>query len=636
LLHCGQDISLPNSVVESAASEGFAAEADEILTVNKMAAIANVEKSNNLFLTYPLYQPKNTLYTGFKIRSIFDTTISLISCYSYFMGNNKKITKHRWPEGAIVYQIYPRSFYDSNSDGIGDIPGVTKKLDYLNDLGVNAIWLSPFYPSPMADFGYDVADYCDVDPIFGKLSDMDTLIRKSHELSMKIMVDLVPNHTSDDHEWFRQSRQSKEDPYSDWYIWQDPKSYKNGRPIPPNNWLNIFTGETAWEWEPLRQQYFLHSFDVRQPDLNWSNPDVRDAIKNVMRFWLDRGIDGFRVDAVQFMGKNPTLQNNPENPDYIAGTHSKYNALKHVNSQGWPQMYAYLSEMAAVLKEPKYNHSEKFMVTEAYPQTHKPVEEYLAFYEGVDPEVAAPFNFEGIGLSWKAKPWREFLKTFHTTLDSFSPLCVASYAFGNHDQHRIVTRMGEQAARGAAVMLLTLPGMAFIYNGEEIGMKNGKIPKRLIQDPGASDGGGRDPERTPMQWNAGKNAGFSTAATSWLPIADGYKTHNVEAELKDTESFLSLYKKLGQLRNKSDALRYGKFEVVDVASEDVLAYTRSHDKETYTILVNFSENPHTFKLDPKIKLGKLVISSNTSSNLRSIKDNKIELHAHEAALFKAS
>ena len=214
-------------------------------------------------------------------------------------------TAHRWPEGAIVYQVYPRSFNDSNGDGIGDIPGITQKLDYLKDLGVNAIWLSPFYPSPMADFGYDVADYCDVDPIFGELADMDLLVKKAHDKDIRIIVDLVPNHSSDEHEWFRSSRQSSEGPYADWYIWRDASGQdKQGNPLPPNNWVHVFSGESAWEWEPARQQFYLHSFHAGQPDLNWSNPEVRDAIKDVMRFWLDRDIDGFRVDAVPFMAKD--------------------------------------------------------------------------------------------------------------------------------------------------------------------------------------------------------------------------------------------------------------------------------------------------------------------------------------------
>jgi alpha-glucosidase len=540
---------------------------------------------------------------------------------------------HRWPEGAIVYQVYPRSFYDANGDGIGDIPGVTQKLRYLEDLGVNAIWLSPFYPSPMADFGYDVADYCDVDPIFGTLADMDTLITEAHKRNIRIIVDLVPNHTSDEHEWFRQSRQSREDEYSDWYIWHDPKGHdKKGNPIPPNNWIEVLTGGPAWEWEPARQQFYLHSFDVRQPDLNWSNPAVREAIKDAMRFWLDRGVDGFRVDAVHFMAKDPLFNDDPVNPHYD-GKGMRYAALNHINNHGWPQMYAYLSEMAAVLKEEKYAHSERFMITEAYPDKD-PVEEYLAFYEGMDPEVAAPFNFEGLNLPWNAEAWRKFLDEFHSALDTFSPLCVASYAFGNHDQHRLVTRRGEAAARSAAVLLLTLPGMSFIYNGDEIGMKNGHIPPEMIQDPGAKGGSGRDPERTPMQWTPEENAGFSTAETTWLPVTDNYPTHNVETESKNSGSFLSLYRKLGKLRNHASSLRYGKFRVVDTGNNKVLGYERIGQHERHTVFVNFSNSARTFTHKSQVPLGQFVLSSDPLTKLKSTKDGKVQLNPHEAVIFE--
>jgi alpha-glucosidase len=540
----------------------------------------------------------------------------------------------RWPEGAIVYQIYPRSFYDSNGDGIGDIPGVTKKIDYLKDLGVNAIWLSPFYPSPMADFGYDVADYCDVDPIFGNLADMEELIREAHGNDIKVIVDLVPNHSSDEHEWFRQSRQSHEDPYSDWYIWRDPKGHdKAGNPLPPNNWVEVLTGSPAWEWESARQQFYLHSFDVRQPDLNWANPDVREAIKNAMRFWLDKGVDGFRVDAVHFMAKDPLLRDEPANPDYVEGRDTKYGSLQHPNNHGWPHLFAYLSEMAAVLKEDKYKDSERFMITEAYPDTHSPVEEYLEFYEGMDPEVAAPFNFEGLNLPWKAEAWRNFLDEFHQALDAYDPLCVASYAFGNHDQHRIVTRMGDAAARSAAVLLLTLPGMSFIYNGDELGMKNGEIPPEMVQDPGARGGSGRDPERTPVQWSPAKNAGFSTADKTWLPVTDNYKTHNVETELKDPNSFLSLYRQLGKLRNKSASLQHGTFNVIETGDPSVLGYVREFDGQKHTVLINFSDKMRKLTLGPDIELGTFVLSSNAKTSLESIKDNKLQLHPNEAAVF---
>jgi alpha-glucosidase len=541
--------------------------------------------------------------------------------------------KHRWPEGAIVYQIYPRSFYDSNGDGIGDIPGVTQKLDYIKRLGVNVIWLSPFYPSPMADFGYDVADYCDVDPIFGKLSDLEKLIHEAHKLDIRIMADLVPNHTSDEHEWFHLSRQSREDPYSDWYVWRDPKGHdKNGNPIPPNNWIEVLTGGPAWEWEPARQQFYLHSFDVRQPDLNWANPAVRDAIKEAMRFWLDRGIDGFRVDAVHFMAKDPLFRDEPENPDYVEGSGMRYAALQHPYNHAWPQLYAYLSEMASVLKEEKYKSRLRFMVTEAYPDTMNPVEEYLEFYEGVDPTVAAPFNFEGLSLPWKAQPWRKFLTEFHTALTDFSELCVSSYAFGNHDQHRIVSRLGEPAARSAAVLLMTLPGMVFVYNGEEVGMKNGEIPADMIQDPGAKGGSGRDPERTPLQWNPSKNAGFSTADYTWLPVADNYKTHNIETELKDPDSFLSLYRHLGKLRNETDALHAGGLKVIDAGNLNVLGYERSDGKKTYTVLLNFTSKAVAIDLTAS-ELGKFVISSNPKTKLKTDNKAKLHLQANEAAIF---
>lgn len=550
-------------------------------------------------------------------------------------ASNLNHNSQRWPEGAIVYQVYPRSFCDSNGDGIGDILGVTQKLDYLNDLGVNAIWLSPFYPSPMADFGYDVADYCNVDPIFGSLADMDQLISQAHNKGIKIIVDLVPNHTSNEHPWFEQSRQSREDKYSNWYIWRDPKGRdKQGQPIPPNNWVNVFSGQSAWEWESARQQYYLHSFDVGQPDLNWSNPEVRAAIKDVMRFWLDRGVDGFRVDAVPFMAKDPKFHDDPLNPHYKLGKDNPYNAVRHTNSMAWPAVHAYLSEMAAVLKEPPYLKPERFMVTEGYPQTPDTITEYLAYYEGMDPSVAAPFNFEGLSLPWAAAAWRNFLTAFHSALDEFSPLCVASYAFGNHDQHRIVSRLGEPAARSAAVLLLTLPGMAFIYNGDEIGMKNGKIPKMLIQDPGAAGGDGRDPERTPMQWTSGHNAGFSTAKTTWLPVTDNYRSYNVESESKDPDSFLSLYKELAKLRNQADSLKYGKLSIYDTGNHAVLGYKRAIDNEEHIILINFSKTISNFTLKQGDDLGKFVLSSNPQTKLTSITSGKVQMSPYEAAVFK--
>jgi alpha-glucosidase len=535
----------------------------------------------------------------------------------------------RWAEGAIVYQVYPRSFYDTNGDGVGDLNGVTAKLGYLQKLGVNAIWLSPFYPSPMADFGYDVADYCDVDPIFGTLRDVERLIKQAHKKKIKVIVDLVPNHTSNEHEWFRQSRQSREGPYADWYIWRDPKSISSaGVPTPPNNWRNVITGDGAWEYEPARQQFYLHSFHVAQPDLNWSNHDVREAIKDAMRFWLNKGIDGFRVDAVPWLAKDPEFRDDPKNPHYVSGQGHPYGSLVHTNSTAWPAVHAYLAEMAAVLKEDRYKHSDRFMVTEGYPQTADSVAEYLAYYQGMDPEVAAPFNFEGLGLPWNAEAWSKFLSRFHAALSDFSPLCVPSYAFGNHDQSRIVSRLGEVQARSAAVLLLSLPGMAFVYNGDEIGMHNVSIPPEFVQDPGAVGGEGRDPERTPMQWTPDHNAGFTQAQVPWLPLADDYKVWNVKTETKDKTSFLALYKTLGKLRNGSAALSHGSIEILQGGGSDALIFRRTHEKSSLLVCINFTEKP----LQLHLLAGKRLVSS--IANPPKHKIGQVMLQPYEGAIFQ--
>jgi alpha-glucosidase len=581
--------------------------------------------------------------------------------------------KRRWADGALVYHIYPRSFMDSNGDGIGDLPGIVSRLDYLKGLGVTAVWLSPFYPSPMADFGYDVADYCDVDPIFGTLDDFKELMAQTGKRDMRVIIDLVPNHTSDEHKWFIESKKSKaaNNPFHDWYIWRDGLTAEQARLhghdisqetgsrpaanglYPPNNWRDALTGGPAWEWCEGRRQFYLHSFDVRQPDLNWSNPAVREAVKAAMRFWLDMGVDGFRVDAVYWMAKEPLLSDDLPNPDYKEGVSLPYHALNHANSRGWPAVYAYLSEMADVLHEEKYADKQRFMVTEAYPEGHNPLVEYLNFYVGMDPEVAAPFNFEGLGLPWKATPWRRFLRAFHHALAQIDPHCVPSYAFGNHDQSRIVSRMGEAQARAAAVLLLTLPGMVFVYYGEEIGMQDAYIPKAYVQDPAAkgdvvAEGGhaqGRDPQRTPMQWSPDKMAGFTSGDKTWLPVHDNYQLCNVETETGDPKSFLNLYKTLGNLRAGSTTLRHGEMHVIETGEPQVLGFVRrngrskSADPNTaYLTLVNFSDELQKCELD--LDLTRQVISSCSHtikiSGGGSELPAKLSLEPYEAVLFEVA
>ncbi len=523
------------------------------------------------------------------------------------------LSHYRWSEGAVVYQIYPRSFQDSNGDGVGDLPGITSRLDYIKALGVNTIWLSPFYPSPMADFGYDVADYCGVDPVFGTMADFDELLSETHHRDMQLIIDLVPNHTSDEHAWFKASRASREGPYSDWYVWRDAKQDENGDRVPPNNWLDVLNGESAWEWDEGREQYYLHSFHRRQPDLNWSNHKVRNAMKKVMRFWLDKGVDGFRVDAVYWMSKDPLLTDDDPNPNYRPGVDEPYHAVLHNNSCGWPVVYAYLSEMADVLKEEAYldHHRfidrQRFMITEAYPEMNHPIVSYMMFYVGMDPRVAAPFNFEGFELPWQAQPWRRFLTRFHRALEQFSAACVSSYAFGNHDKPRLASRLGHEQARAAAVMLMTLPGMSFIYNGDELGMENGVIAPDQVQDPSTQNGSGRDPERTPMLWSAERNAGFSTAEQTWLPVNTGYEISNAETQTDDSASFLSLYRELGRLRNESVALRHGSMRVHKLGQPDVLCYTRAKDREHFATVINFGDTVATVELPFVVR--HLVLSS---------------------------
>ena len=539
---------------------------------------------------------------------------------------------NRWADGAIVYQVYPRSFYDASGDGVGDIAGITAKLDYLADLGVTALWLSPFYPSPMADFGYDVADYCDVDPLFGTLDDMRELLTVAHGKDIKIIVDLVPNHTSDQHEWFKQSRQSASNQFADWYIWRDASGHDSGgRPLPPNNWIGEFSGESAWCWVAERQQFYLHSFDVHQPDLNWDNPAVAEAIKSVMRFWLDIGADGFRVDAVNFMAKDPAMRDDPVNSNYNPANNKAYDKLIHANSRNWPAVYDRLADMAEVLKEPAYRQQPRFMVTEAYVPGDDHVEGYMAYYRKMDPLVAAPFCFEGLVLPWQAGPWRTFLQSFHSTLANHSQLDIASYAFGNHDRPRLASRLGDDAARAAAVMLLTLPGMAFIYNGDELGMQNGQIPPEFVQDPGAVGGMGRDPERTPMQWSPAKNAGFSTAGQTWLPIAEGYEARNVEVQLNDPASFLNLYKKLCALRNASPALRLGGIRVLESDQPDVLLYERRSQDECFLIAINFSAIEVPLELSGKVAEPVVLSRSNHIAVDAAL---PAMLQAHEAVVYK--
>lgn len=489
-----------------------------------------------------------------------------------------------WRHGGVVYQIYPRSFYDANGDGIGDLQGITQKLDYLNDgtpdsLGVSAIWLSPFFPSPMADFGYDVSDYCDVDPMFGTLDDFRELVAQAHARNIRVMLDFVPNHTSEQHAWFKESRSSRNNPKRDWYTWRDPKADGS----PPNNWLAVFGG-SAWELDKVTGQYYLHSFLKEQPDLNWSNPEVRNAMKAAIGFWLDLGVDGLRLDAVSWMAKDDQFRDNPLNPNFQPGRDDPYQQLIVRYSRERPELFEYLNEINDfVAKYPN-----RFIVTEAYPDNRNDIPAYLKFYDNCRGDLSAPFNFEAIMMPWEAASFKRFMDEFQAAL---RPDQIPIYVLGNHDRPRLATRIGREAARTAAVMLLTLPGLPFIYSGEELGMENVPIPPELVQDPFEKNvpgmGLGRDPSRTPMQWSVGQYAGFSTVAP-WLPVADNFQTNNVESESQDGRSFLSLYRTLIRLRNSSDVLKYGSYVPLDLKNESLFGFKRIYGGKTYTVILNFS------------------------------------------------
>ena len=480
---------------------------------------------------------------------------------------------HSWWQRGIIYQIYPRSFLDTNGDGTGDLPGITRRLDYLTSLGVDAIWISPIFPSPMADFGYDVANYTDVDPMFGTLADLDALVAAAHQRGLRVLLDYVPNHTSDQHPWFVQSRASRDNPRSDWYIWRDPAP-DGGL---PNNWISQFGG-SAWEWNPERGQYYYHAYLKEQPDLNWRNPETRAAMIDVLRFWLDRGIDGFRIDALRQVIKDDQFRDDPPDPSWVEGR-PPYYAVQHLYSTDRPELLDVVREFRTLAD----GYPDSLLIGELY----LPIDRLVAYY-GVDGRgVQLPFNFHLILTPWETRQVAALIEAYEAALPSGA---WPNWVLGNHDQPRVATRVGAAQARVAAMLLLTLRGTPTLYQGEEIGMHNVAIPPELVHDPVEHNlpglGLGRDPERTPMQWDASPNAGFSTALP-WLPLADDCATHNVAVEDADPSSMLSLYRALIERRRALPALSVGSYRQVYV-DEALLVYARAHAGQELVIALNLS------------------------------------------------
>ncbi len=493
-----------------------------------------------------------------------------------------------WWQNGVIYQVYPRSFQDSNGDGIGDLNGILSRLDYLLELGIDAIWISPVNPSPMADFGYDVADYTGIDPIFGTMNDFDRLIEAIHARGLKLILDFVPNHTSDQHPWFLESRSSRTNPKRDWYLWQDPAP---GGGV-PNNWMSHFGG-SAWTLDQPTGQFFYHSFLSAQPDLNWRNPAVREAIDAAMRFWLDRGVDGFRMDVLWLLIKDDQLRPNPENPHWTPGS-NPFARFTPLYTSDRPETLAIVSEMRSLLRR----YGNRVLIGEIY----LPLPQLVAYYGPVAGSgdllgADMPFNFHLLQTPWQAADIARLIVDYERLLP---PGAWPNWVLGNHDRSRLATRVGSAQARVAAMLLLTLRGTPTLYYGDELALLDGIIAPDQIRDPAEINqpgiGMGRDPERTPMPWDSGPAAGFTTG-TPWLPLSPNASAASVATQARDPRSILSLYRHLLALRRSSPALHAGAIAEVE-ARDGVLSYGRSAGGQRLVILLNLTDSHQTVHVPP--------------------------------------
>ena len=511
-----------------------------------------------------------------------------------------------WWREAVFYEIYVRSFQDSNGDGVGDLAGIIDRLDYLNDgtprsLGVDALWLTPINPSPMFDFGYDVSDYCNIEPLFGTLADFDRLIAEAHRRNIRIIFDLVPNHSSHQHRWFQSARQSRTDPYRDWYIWRDPPP-GGGH---PNNWASAFGGP-AWTLDPTTGQYYLHSFLPEQPDLNYRNPAVVEAMENVIRFWLDRGVDGFRVDVMHKLIKDAALRDNPAPTPEEAHPVKHYGDQKHVYDEDQPELHDIIRSWRRILD----GYGERTMVGEVY--LFDP-DRLVRYYGNGHDELPLAFNFSFLWSPWDAAAVRAQVAEMEALLPAGAQ---PTYVLSSHDAPRYRTRFddpvwGEARARVAALMLLTLRGTPFLYYGEEIGMRDVVIPFDHICDPVGLrvPALGRDPERTPMQWSAEPGAGFTTAASTWLPLADDCGAINVERQLRDPRSHLSFYRRAIWYRKRTPALTQGTYTPID-GPPDTFVYRREHGATRCVVALNFASEGRTLQL-PELAGARVALSTDS-------------------------
>jgi alpha-glucosidase len=523
---------------------------------------------------------------------------------------------HQWWQHAVFYELYPRSFADSNNDGVGDLNGITSKLDYLKQLGVDAIWITPCFPSPQVDFGYDVSDYENIDPMYGNLKDFDRMQAEAKKRNIRIILDFVINHTSDKHPWFVDSRSSRTAAHRNWYVWKDSK----GPGQPPNNWESTF-GHSAWQLDPKTNQYYYHYFYIQQPDLNWRNPKVESAMFDVTRWWYKRGVAGFRLDAVDTLFEDPDLRDNPVLP----GT-NKYGDpnMEDKYDKKLPEVHEVMRGLRKVADE--YG---SVLIGEAYTNSFEELKEYYGDHNN---ELQMPMDFMFMKVNQLSAP--EFRKQI-AGVEASGGWPV--YVFSNHDNVRAYVRYGDgkhndAIAKLLAGLYLTLRGTPILYYGEEIGMTNND-PKRkeYVKDPigitGWPEEKGRDGERTPMQWSDTENAGF-TKGKPWLPVPDSYKSHNVATESKDSESVLQFYKKVLALRHQNRALLDGEYIPLNQDDPNVLSYLRKYKEQAVLVVLNLSSEAQKAGLNLEVQgfsvNAKTLLSTNSSDTSANVSQLSLE------------
>ncbi len=518
-----------------------------------------------------------------------------------------------WWQNAVFYQIYPRSFADSNGDGIGDLDGITAHLDYLNDgtersLGVDALWLSPIFPSPMRDFGYDVSDYCGIHPDFGDLASFDRMLAEAHRRGIRVILDLVPNHTSDQHPWFVASRASRTSERRNWYIWVPGSPDRM-----PNKWLSAFGGP-AWEYDRATRAWYMHSFLKEQPDLNYRDPEVVEAMHDSMRFWLDRGVDGFRVDAISHLMKDLERRDNPSRRDRDPATRrDPLGAQLHIHDQNLAETHDVIRGFRTVTN----GYAGRMMVGEVWPREQRE----LALYLRPD-ELHLAFNFRFLRCPWDANAFRSVVEEAEALLEERA---WPTWTLSNHDFSRHISRYGsgkdtEARARVAATMMLTLRGTPFLYYGEEIGMRDVEIPSERKRDPVS-----RDRCRTPMQWSAGPGAGF-TSGQPWLPIGDAAAA-NVQSQMQRSGSLLDFYRRIVWLRKKTPALTQGRLRICSPPPADCLAYYRQTRSQRLLVALNFAPEAREVPSPP----GRLLFSTRLERPLAAV-GSVLRMAGNEAAI----